>query len=284
MGGWVGGVVGGSFLASAGQAFAHTAAHGPLILALLVSIAAGVVSFLSPCVLPLVPGYLSYVTGLSGSELSGQSRPPLSHGPGAAAAVPAPGTHRGRVLAGSALFVLGFSVLFTLYGAAFGGAGQALREHADLLGRVLGGITIVLGLSFVGLVPGLARERRLHRLPSVGLAGAPLLGVLFGLGWTPCVGPTLGAVQSLAFSSASPWRGAVLSFVYCVGLGVPFLVAALAYRRALGAFAAVKRHYRTVMGVGGLLLVAIGALLVTGEWTQLTYQLRDVVPGFTTAI
>jgi cytochrome c-type biogenesis protein len=274
-------------LASTGTTFAHTAAHGPLLLAGLASLAAGVVSFLSPCVLPLVPGYLSYVTGLSGSELGGEARPRrLSVGPGAAAATvaaPAPG-RRYRVLAGSALFVLGFSVLFTLYGAAFGGAGQALREHADLLGRVLGGITIVLGLSFVGLVPGLARERRLHRLPSVGLAGAPLLGVLFGLGWTPCVGPTLGAVQSLAFSSASPWRGAVLSFVYCVGLGVPFLVAALAYRRALGAFAAVKRHYRTVMGVGGLLLVAIGALLVTGEWTQLTYQLRDVVPGFTTAI
>jgi cytochrome c-type biogenesis protein len=201
-----------------------------------------------------------------------------------AATAPAPARHRGRVLAGSALFVLGFSVLFTLYGAAFGGAGQALREHAELISRVLGGVTIVLGLAFVGLVPGLERERRLHRLPSVGLAGAPVLGVLFGLGWTPCVGPTLGAVQTLAFSSASPWRGALLSFVYCAGLGVPFVVAALAYRRALGAFAAVKRHYRVVMGVGGLLLVAIGALLVSGEWTQLTYQLRDVFPGFTTAI
>jgi cytochrome c-type biogenesis protein len=237
---------------------------GSLVLAFPVAAAAGLVSFLSPCVLPLVPGYLSYVTGMSGADLAAQ--------------------RRGRLLLGVAMFVLGFTVVFVSAGLAFGGFGALLQQHTTVLTRVLGAITIVLGLAFMGFIPGLQRTVKSSRLPTAGVAGAPLLGMLFGLGWTPCIGPTLAAVQAMAYNEASAARGALLSFAYCLGLGVPFLLTAVAYRRALGAFGVVKRHYQAVMRIGGGMLVAIGLLLVTGAWTDLTIKMQGWVSGFTTVI
>jgi cytochrome c-type biogenesis protein len=237
---------------------------GSLVFAFPVAAAAGLVSFLSPCVLPLVPGYLSYVTGMSGVDLAAQ--------------------RRGRLLLGVALFVLGFTVVFVSAGLAFGGFGALLQEHASVLTKILGGVTIVLGLAFMGFVPGLQRSVKSSRLPAAGLAGAPLLGMLFGLGWTPCIGPTLAAVQAMAYTEASATRGALLSFAYCLGLGVPFLLTALAYRRALGAFGFVKRHYQAVMRIGGGMLVAIGLLLVSGAWLDLTIKMQAWVSGFKTVI
>jgi cytochrome c-type biogenesis protein len=251
-----------------------TVSSGSLLLALPIAALAGVVSFVSPCVLPLVPGYLSYVTGLSGADLAdlGEERQGTA------------GRRRGRLLAGCALFVLGFSVMFVSAGAVFGGLGRWLLEYADPITRVLGAVTIVLGLAFMGLVPRLQRTVKPGWVPAAGLAGAPLLGVLFGLGWTPCIGPTLAAVQALAVTEASATRGAVLSFAYCAGLGLPFVATALVYRRALGAFGAVKRHYQVVMRVGGGLLVLIGGLLVTGLWGELTATLQGWISGFGTVI
>ena len=267
--------------------FVATVTDGPLLFALPVAAAAGLVSFLSPCVLPLVPGYLSYVTGLTGAELSEPVRSPAerqaparSEGDLLVAAPPAVTTAvRSRVLVGSVLFVLGFSTVFVTEGAFFGGLGAALLAHRDVVDRVMGALTVLLGLGFLGVIPGMQREVRFHRLPRAGLAGAPLLGVLFGVGWTPCIGPTLGAVQTLAYSQASAGRGAVLTAAYCLGLGVPFVLTGLAFRRAMGAIAVVKRHYAVVMRVGGALLVTVGLLLLTGVWEHLMISLRVLVAG-----
>lgn len=248
--------------------FATTVTSGPLLAAVAVAAIAGVISFASPCVLPLVPGYLSYLTGLSGADLDD----------------PAARRVRGRVLAGSALFVLGFTAVFVAYGAAFGGLGRLLAVHQSAIERVVGALVIVLGLAFLGLVPGLQRELRLHRLPASGLAGAPLLGVVFGVGWTPCVGPTLGAVQGLAYTSASAGRGALLSAAYCVGLGLPFVLFGLGYRWFLGALGVARRHARWVTRTGGVLLIVLGLLLLTGTWNDLTITMRDWVAGFTPAV
>ncbi len=244
---------------------AGTVATGALLVAIPVAMFAGLISFFSPCVLPLVPGYLSYVTGVTGTDL-GEAR-------------------RGRMVVGASLFVLGFSAVFVSGGALFGNFGSVLQEHRLVLTKIFGALTIVLGLAFMGLVGGITqREFRFHTRPAMGLAGAPLLGVLFGLGWTPCVGPTLGAVQTLAFTDASALRGALLMVFYCLGLGVPFIVAAIAFRRTLGAFGWVKRHYAWVMRVGGGMLVAVGVLLVTGVWDHITYQMQIWSTGFTPGI
>ena len=275
--------------------FVATVTDGPLLFALPVAAAAGLVSFLSPCVLPLVPGYRSYVTGLTGADLAGPAQseqlaapePVGGRAEGALLVATPPATAaapRGRVLAGSVLFVLGFSAVFVSEGALFGGLGAALLVHQEIVDRLLGALTVLLGLSFLGLVPGLQREVRFHRLPAAGLAGAPLLGVLFGVGWTPCIGPTLGAVQTLAYTQASAGRGAILTAAYCLGLGVPFVLTGLAFRRALGAFAVVKRHYALVMRIGGGLLVVVGLLLVSGLWEHLMIQLRVLVAGTTTVL
>jgi cytochrome c-type biogenesis protein len=197
---------------------------------------------------------------------------------------PAPALRRGRVLLGTVLFVLGFSAVFVTSGALFGGLGSRLAGHQDTVDVVLGLLTIVMGLAFLGLVPGLQREVRLHRLPSPGLAGAPLLGVLFGVGWTPCLGPTLAAVQTLAYREASAGRGALLTAAYCAGLGIPFVLTGLAFTRALGAFAVVKRHSAVVVRVGGGLLVLVGLLLVSGLWSSVIADLRGWVSGFETAV
>jgi len=254
-------------VASVGSSFQNTVLTGPLVLALPVALIAGVVSFLSPCVVPLVPGYLSYVTGLSGADIDD-----------------ARGGRRGRVLAGSLLFVLGFSAVFVASGALFGYAGGDLRAHTVVVDRILGVLMIVLGLAFMGLVPGLQREARFHRLPAAGIAGAPVLGFLFGVGWTPCIGPTLGAVQSLALTGSSATQGAVLTLAYCLGLGLPFVVTALAFRRALGVLGVVKKHYALVTRIGGAMLIAVGVLLVTGAWHTLVGDLQSAITSYVPAV
>ncbi|MCZ7417405.1 MULTISPECIES: cytochrome c biogenesis CcdA family protein [unclassified Streptomyces] len=243
-----------------------TVTSGALLLAAPIALLAGLVSFFSPCVLPLVPGYLSYVTGISGADLAD--------------------ARRGRMLAGALLFVGGFTAVFVSTGALFGYFGDTLQVHQEVITRVLGVLTIAMGLSFMGLLlPGLTqREFRIHRKPAVGLLGAPLLGILFGIGWTPCVGPTLGAVQGLALTEASAGRGAALMVAYCLGLGLPFVVAAIAFRKALGAFGWVKQHYKLVMRVGGGMLVGVGLLLVTGVWTEIVYELQLWSSDFTVGI
>jgi cytochrome c-type biogenesis protein len=274
---------------------------GPLILALPVAAAAGAVTFLSPCCLPLVPGYLSFVTGMAGA--SGAQPAPaaavadgpalLSAGSGARVAVAAPPVaapslaapslgapslggaaphrgSRGRVVAGTALFVLGFSVVFVAYGAALGGLGHLLTGHARLLTQVLGALTIALGLLFAGVFDRFSFAGRIVRpaaRPKAGLAGAPLLGVMFGLGWTPCIGPTLTAVLALSASTGTAARGAVLAFVYALGLGIPFLLVALGFQVAMRASAFARRHARLVTRIGGAMLICVGLLEVTGTWS-----------------
>ena len=266
-----------------------TVTSGSLLLAAPIAFAAGVVSFLSPCVLPLVPGYLSFITGLTGAELAGEEPANASTASaGAPAGATAVKVHdaealvrtKGRVLLGSLLFVLGFTFVFVAYGALFGALGQALVQYQQTISKVLGLLVIVMGLAFLGLVPGFQREFRVHRMPTIGLWGAPVLGVLFGLGWTPCIGPTLGAVQTLAFTEASAARGALLSFFYCLGLGLPFIIVGLLFRRAMGTIGWVRRHSLLVMRIGGAMLVAIGFLLITGLWDDLTIGLRSWAGGF----
>jgi len=268
---------------------------GPLILALPVAAAAGAVTFLSPCCLPLVPGYLSFVTGMAGASgaqsapVDAQSAPAdalaagqasLAAEPGARVAVAAPARpvagpapprgSRGRVVAGTALFVLGFSVVFVAYGAALGGLGHLLTGHARLLTQVLGALTIALGLLFAGVFDRFSFAGRIVRpsaRPKAGLAGAPLLGVMFGLGWTPCIGPTLTAVLALSASTGTAARGAVLAFVYALGLGIPFLLVALGFQVAMRASAFARRHARLITRIGGAMLVCVGLLEVTGTWS-----------------
>jgi cytochrome c-type biogenesis protein len=285
---------------------------GPLPLAAPVAVAAGLLSFASPCVLPLVPGYLTFVTGLSAQDLAAQPRRraarsatalvpagvgggtavldppgPASDGDGADAEAPEPGTaaavRLGRVTAGTVLFVLGFTAVFVSYGAAFGGLGRWLLLHQVGISRALGAVTVVMGLAFAGVfarVPLANREFRSHRLPRPGLLGAPVLGVLFGLGWTPCLGPTLSAVLALAVQSATAGRGAFLSGMYCLGLGLPFLAVGLAFRRALGALALMRRHARGLAIAGGTLLVVIGLSQVFGFWADVVAWMRPYAPGF----
>ncbi len=249
---------------------AETVLNGPLLVAVLIAALAGLVSFASPCVLPLVPAYLSYVSGL----------------PVASAAEPSGTTlvrtrQTGRVLLGTVLFIGGFTVVFVSYWALFGGLGSVLVDHADLITRVLGVLTIGLGLAFGGWLPGLDADTRfMDRFPRVGLAAAPVLGLLFGLGWTPCMGPTLAAVQVLAFDSGTAARGAVLSVAYSLGLGLPFLVFAGVYGRAAGVSAWLRRHMRVIQRVGAVVLVALGVALVTGLWTEAMASIQGWVSGF----
>jgi cytochrome c-type biogenesis protein len=256
-----------------GDSFARVVTGGPFVVAALVAAVAGLVSFLSPCVLPLVPGYLSYVGGLSGTEATASTTDVTPSGGGVATRARV----RSRTVLGAMLFVLGFTVVFVAYGVLFGRLGGLLIEHQRQLERVLGVIVILLGLAFLGWLPGVSRELRIHRFPSAGLAGAPVLGIVFGLGWTPCIGPTLGAVQSLALSTAGAGRGAALSVAYCIGLGVPFVLVAIGARWLVRTLGVVRRHANVVTYVGGGLLVVLGLLLVTGLWGDMTIELTSRV-------
>ena len=252
-------------LLDAGTWFRDTVLSGSMLLALPVALVAGLVSFFSPCVVPLLPGYLSYATGLSGADLAD--------------------ARRGRMLSGSLLFVLGFSFVFVSYGALIGAVGEWLFTYERQITVVLGILTIALGLVFLGVVPWMQRDWRIHQVPAVGLAAAPLLGLLFGLGWAPCIGPTLTAVTALALNQGSAGRGALLSFVYCLGLGLPFIFAALAYRRMLGTVRWVRRHQQWVTAFGGLMLITVGLLLVTGWWDVAVGWMRTwFFPGYTAGI
>jgi cytochrome c-type biogenesis protein len=255
-----------------GETFSGLVTDGPLLVAAAVAALVGLISFASPCVLPLVPGYLSYVAGLVGT--GGPTPDPGGSG-GTATAVRTSVSPRTRMVLGAVLFVLGFTLVFVAFGTAFGGLGRLLLQHADLLNRIFGVVTILVGLAFLGWLPFLQRTARITARPAAGLAGAPLLGIVFGLGWTPCLGPTLSAVYSLAFSEATATRGAVLGLAYCLGLGIPFVLVALGARWAMGATAFLRRHARTVTRVGGAVLVLVGLLLVTGAWTELMGWLRS---------
>ncbi len=290
------------------MSFGSVVATGPLILAIPIAAAAGAITFVSPCCLPLMPGYLAYVTGMSGAEVdrvsaadgapengapenrapengedAGQAgRGAAPGGPGAAGAATASlvatatrvtarqPPNRGRTVLGAALFVLGFSALFAVYGGAFGMLGSALRTHQQVVTQILGAVTILLGLLFAGVFDRLAIAGRIVKpsiRPRAGLAGAPLLGVLFGLGWTPCIGPTLQVVLALGFTSGTAARGAFLAFVYSLGLGVPLLIMAVTVQRGTVAFGWARRHARLITRIGGGMLVVVGLLEVTGTWS-----------------
>lgn len=260
-----------------GASFAHVAASGPLLLALAVSLVAGLVSFLSPCVLPLVPGYVSYVTGLAGADLDAALGTDPRGRAVTATTARSRARVRGRILAGGLLFVAGFTVVFVLSGVLVASLGSALLEHRVAVERVIGALVIVLGLAFVGVIPGMQREARMHRVPAAGLLGAPVLGAVFALGWTPCVGPTLGAVLSLAAVQGSVGRGVLLAVAYCLGLGIPFLVFGLGFRRLLQVFGVIRRHSVWVTRIGGVLLILVGVALATGAWDAFTIWLQAEV-------
>ena len=243
----------------------QTVMSGALLIALPVALLGGLVSFFSPCVLPLVPGYLSYVTGVTGTDLA-EAR-------------------RGRMVAGASLFVLGFTAVFVSGGALFGYFGDNLQAHKDILSKVLGVLMIAMGVFFMGLMPWMTqREFRFHKRPVTGLVGAPFLGALFGIGWTPCLGPTLTSVIALSYNEASAGRGALLTVAYCLGLGVPFVLAAVAFRKAHGAFAWVKQHYVWVMRIGGTMMIVTGVLLLTGAWDRIVQEMQVWSNGFTVGI
>lgn len=279
-------------------------AFGPLLLAIPVAMAAGLVSFLSPCCLPLVPGYLAYVTGTGGADAqrttSGTADPgdasDIRGGAGRRGGAPTlvgptPRSQRARTpsrtVLGTLLFVLGFAAVFTSYGAAFGAAGAFLITYQDPITKTLGVLTILLGLMFTGAlsrIPMLNRTFRPNISPKVGVASAPLLGVMFGMGWTPCVGPTLASVLALSMSTGGAGRGAVLSFAYSLGLGIPFVLAAFGVQRAFKVFAYARRHARAVMRVGGVLLIIVGVLQVTGVWSAMITELQGLVANWQTPL
>ncbi|MGN5634731.1 cytochrome c biogenesis CcdA family protein [Streptomyces sp. AC154] len=243
----------------------ETVLSGALLVSLPIALLGGLVSFFSPCVLPLVPGYLSYVTGVSGADLA-EAR-------------------RGRMVAGASLFVVGFTAVFVSGGALFGYFGDTLQANSGPLTKVLGVLMILMGVFFMGLMPWMTqREFRIHKKPVTGLVGAPLLGALFGIGWTPCLGPTLSSVSILAMNEGTAGRGAILTVAYCLGLGIPFVLAAVAFRRALGAFGWVKRHYVWVMRIGGGMMIVTGLLLLTGVWGNMMQELQGWSAGFQVGI
>lgn len=246
--------------------WAEAAVGGSMALALPVALLAGLVSFFSPCVIPLLPGYLSYATGLGAAEIVEGSR------------------RRGRMLAGASLFVLGFAVVFVAAGVVAGTVGQTLYAYRDVISRVLGVVVIVLGLIFAGVLRFGQRDLRLHRIPKVGVAAAPLLGAVFALGWTPCLSPTLGAVMNLGFNEGTALRGGLLGFAYALGLGIPFVLAGLAFTKMARAVSFLRRRQQLIMRIGGVLLVVVGLLLVTGWWDLATGSLRQWAASFETVI
>ena len=230
---------------------------GFLLTAFPIAVLAGLISFISPCVLPLVPGYLSFAAGFSRS--------------------------RGRVFLGSILFVLGFSVLFISYGALFGGIGSRIATNDEMITRILGVITILLGLIFMGSFP-MMRTFSPKVATNGGLIGAPLLGFLFGVGWTPCIGPALATVQTLAFQESSAVRGAILSFGYCIGLGAPFIASGLYLDKSARLRRFLTKRGDLITGIGGALLILIGIAQLLGFWTDLMISLRSTITEFAPVI
>ncbi|HEY0187466.1 MAG TPA: cytochrome c biogenesis protein CcdA [Cellulomonas sp.] len=299
-------------LTDVGGSFAQAALSGSLLAAVPVALLAGLVSFASPCVLPLVPGYLGYLGGMSAASAPGRSRtrargdgtvldlaaalpaqPVLA---GRAATAPVSGAAapdaadrpdvpvlvdapRGRLIAGVLLFVAGFSAVFLAYGSLAGSVGSFLLRWQDPVSRMLGVLVAVMGLAFLGLVPFLQEDRRSLVAPRAGLWGAPVLGVTFGIGWTPCIGPTLAAILLLSLDGGSAGRGALLALAFCAGLGLPFLAVALGVQRSRRALAALARHRLAVQRVGGGLLVLLGLALVTGLWSSWASWLQGVLTG-----
>ncbi|MEV8514334.1 cytochrome c biogenesis protein CcdA [Dactylosporangium sp. NPDC051484] len=237
------------------------AASGPLLAAIAIAVLAGLASFLSPCILPLVPGYLSYVTGLAGADLDS-------------------GQRRGRVLAGVGLFIAGFAAVFVGLIVLATQAAMSLMLHRRLIEVIAGVAVIVLGLAFMGLVPGLERQWRIQRLPAAGLIGAPVFGMVFALSWAPCTGPTLGAVIALGSTSGSQARAVTLAIAYSLGIGIPFIAVGLGFQRLIGVIKFIRRNSRWVTRVGGALLVLVGIALVTGVWSSLMIALQsNLGPG-----
>jgi cytochrome c-type biogenesis protein len=243
-------------------------ASGNLLIAIPVALLAGLVSFASPCILPLVPGYLGYVGGFAGSGGDGALEK----------------RNRNRLLLGVLLFVLGFSVVFVTFGLVFGVAGLLLKQWMDLITRIAGVLIIVMGLVFIGQFTFLQRTLKPGWRVATGLAGAPFLGVVFGLGWAPCIGPTLGAVLALSLNGGSPARGALLGAVYCLGLGIPFLLVALGLSWVSGSVNWLRRHIRVVNVTGGALLILVGLLMVTGLWQAMISSLGSVIVAFVTPL
>ncbi|MGW4121452.1 cytochrome c biogenesis CcdA family protein [Nocardia sp. NPDC004711] len=263
-----------TYLASVGDSFQQTAATGPLLLALGACMLAGLVSFASPCVVPLVPGYLSYLAGVVGAEA-----PPVTveSAKTTRTAVAGRNSTRLRVAGAAGLFVAGFTVVFVLASATVFGAIQVLNVNRDLLQRIGGVVTIVMGLAFIGLIPALQRDTRMEPRRLSGLIGAPLLGAVFALGWTPCLGPTLSGVMAVSAGTegTTAVRGVALIVAYCLGLGLPFVILAFGSATALRGVGWLRRNSRTIQVMGGLLLVAVGIALVTGAWDQFVSWVRD---------
>ncbi|MES2093666.1 MAG: cytochrome c biogenesis protein CcdA [Actinomycetota bacterium] len=241
-----------------GSDFGNIIANGQFFVAIPIAILAGLVSFASPCILPLVPGYIAYVGGIAGSDGKRSQR---------------------RVVAGVILFILGFTTVFVAYGAAFGAVGSWLIRWQDPITRVMGIFLILMGVLFIGALPRFQRSFRLPISPKVGLAGAPVLGLVFGVGWTPCLGPTLAAISALSLGSATVARGTALAIFYCIGLGIPFLSVALGFQWASGAIGWLKRNIRVINVAGGAALMLIGVLMVSGLWTMWLYQLQAFIGG-----
>ncbi|MCU1444973.1 cytochrome c biogenesis CcdA family protein [Cryobacterium sp.] len=252
-----------------GNPFGEIVFSGQLYLAIPIAVLAGLVSFASPCILPLVPGYLAYIGGFA----DGRTGSALSARRG-----------RSRLLLGVALFILGFTLVFVLTGVVFGFAGFWLNQYRDLITRLAGALVILLGLVFVGQFARMQRTVKSSWRPRMGLAGAPLLGAVFAIGWTPCTGPTLTAINSLSLSTGSPWQGGLLALFYALGLGIPFLLIALGLNWATGAVAFLKRHIRAINLFGGVLLIVIGVLMVSGVWNAWLLNLQGVIGGYVPAI
>ena len=256
-----------------GDAFADAASQGPILLALLAAAAAGLVSFASPCVIPLVPGYVSYLTGISGAAgeagaTSPSGAPSRDDGPRGATAVANQKKVRARVGLAALLFVAGFTVLFVLGSASVFGLVSTLRVEARTLTVVGGVVTIIMGLVFMGMVPALQRDTRMAPKRWTTWLGAPMLGAVFALGWTPCLGPTLTAIISVSAGTEglTAARGVALIVAYCMGLGLPFILVALGSARAMKGVDWLRRNSRTIQMVGGAMLVLVGIALVTGLW------------------